>query len=102
MTAVLGADLERVSTYVGRNAEFCGDIVSIDVPNTNTRPNVLSMEGKLRVVIWSNNIDDIEVQPTSLVGKQVCVNGTVKLYKEREQITVRTHNQIRIVPSDSN
>ena len=97
----LAADLEDVKTYKGKDVEFCGSIVSIRVPESDSQPSILSMEGKLDIVIWENNVESIEVLPSSLVGNTVCVNGSVEKYKEKYQITVRNHSQIRIKHNDS-
>lgn len=95
------ADLDDVALYEGQNEEFCGRVVSIHLPETESHPNVLSVERKLNIVIWENDIKNIEISPTSLVGNRVCFSGRVTKYKENHQITVRLHDQIRIKTNDT-
>ena len=95
------ADLDNIAFYEGQSVELCGTVVSIRVPETENHPNVLSVENKLNVVIWENDVKNIEISPPSLVGNKVCVSGTITKYKEDHQITVRSHNQIRIKNNDS-
>ena len=97
----LATNLDDVALYEGQKVELCGRVISIRLPETESHPNVLSVESKLEVVIWENDVKNIEISPPSLVGNRVCVSGKVTKYKENHQITVRSHNQIRIKNNDT-
>ena len=83
--------------YKDQKVEVCGDLVSIKMPEHNKQPHVISMEGKMNIVIWDSDIKNIEIAPDSLVGDKVCVTGIVSVYDLKPQITLKKYDQIKII-----
>lgn len=91
---------EEASKHVDENGTVCGLVASAHFANGTTgQPTFLNL-GKpypnqvFTVVIWGTDRSKFGSPETSLSGKQVCVTGSIHLYRGKPEIVVRDTNQL--------
>jgi DNA/RNA endonuclease YhcR with UshA esterase domain len=51
----------------------------------------------LTIAIYADDLVNFDFKPDEYYkGKAICVSGTVKMYKERPEIIVKTQNSIQV------
>jgi hypothetical protein len=92
---------EEAAKRVGDSIKVCGKIFGGRYfENANNAPTLLNMgaafpNSPLTIVIYADTRKKLAYQPeVELVNKNVCVTGTVVLYREKPQIVIRDVSQI--------
>ena len=89
--------------HIGEEATVCGDVTGTKFSDHRKRqptfidfgpphPNQL-----FTALIWGENRDKFDYPPESLLGKTVCVSGTITEHKGRPEIKVSEPSQIRVM-----
>lgn len=99
-------DLSDIGKHVGDSVVVCGTVESMRYfENSKRKPTLLNLGAKfpnqlLTVLIWEDlraifpgNIDD-------LLNKEICVTGTVILFKEKPEIIIHRVDQIELKKMD--
>ena len=91
------------ASHVGEEATVCGEVTGAKFSSHRKRkptfidfgpphPNQL-----FTALIWGEYRDRFDYVPESLLGKTICVSGTITEYKGKAEIKVSDPAQIRIV-----
>ena len=95
--------LEDVSKHVGDSVKVCGKVYGIKwLEQAKGSPTLLNIGAAypnqlLTVVIWGDVRKKLEKTPEELFAdKEVCVTGRIELYKEKEQVMIRSFEQIAL------
>jgi len=93
---------EEAAKHVGEKVSVCGKIFGGRFfENGKNQPTLLNMGDKfpnnpLTVVIWGELRGKLGYKPEEkFLDKEVCVIGTITLYKEKPQIVVEQADQIK-------
>lgn len=96
---------ERAGDYVGRIIVACGTVVDSRYLRSGRRPTFLNL-GKpypsqdMTVVIWGDDRSRFSEAPeVAYLGKEICIRGTVELYRGRPQIIVTETSDIWLSPT---
>ena len=99
---------EVASSHTGGKLKVCDKVTSYETPPESRRPHKLFLGGtensnrKFSITIWPEDLSKIEINPVSLVGKNVCASGDIKAYTSKRtgsvyvQITVRDLTQMSV------
>ena len=104
--AILAADAldpADAASHVGEEATVCGKVTGAKFSDHRKRkptfidfgpphPNQL-----FTVLIWGEHRDKFDYVPESLLGKTICVSGTITEYKGKAEIKVTDPAQIEVV-----
>ena len=93
----------EAANHIGEEATVCGDVTGTKFSDHRKRqptfidfgpphPNQL-----FTALIWGENRDKFDYPPESLLGKTVCVSGTITEHKGRPEIKVSEPSQIRVI-----
>jgi DNA/RNA endonuclease YhcR with UshA esterase domain len=104
---IAAADSSSVSPkdaidYVGRGATVCGVVASAKyAEQTHRQPTFLNLDKPypnqvFTAVIWGSDRSAFSYAPESLVGRKICVSGSVELYKGKAEIIVSGPGQIQV------
>ncbi len=96
-------DPADAASHVGEEATVCGEVTGAKYSSHRKRkptfidfgpphPNQL-----FTALIWGEYRDKFDYVPESLLGKTICVSGTITEYKGKSEIKVSDPLQIRIV-----
>ena len=96
-------DPAEAANHVGEEATVCGEVTGAKYSDHRKRkptfidfgpphPNQL-----FTALIWGEYRDRFDYVPESLLGKTVCVSGTITEFKGKVEIKVSDPSQIRIV-----
>ena len=91
------------ASHVGEEATVCGEVTGAKYSSHRQRkptfidfgpphPNQL-----FTALIWGEYRDSFDYVPESLLGKTICVSGTITEYKGKAEIKVSAPSQIRVV-----
>ena len=90
--------------YVGEHQEVCGEVVSTHYASgSRGTPTFLNFDEAypnhiFTAVIWGDSRKEFKFKPEKrFEGKEVCVEGIIKTFKDKPQIIVRNSEQISIV-----
>jgi DNA/RNA endonuclease YhcR with UshA esterase domain len=87
---------------VGKNVTVCDQVFSvIHATNVNREPTFLDYGAKypnmiFAVVIWGDDLSKFSYSLKTLEGKNICVTGTITLYKGRPEIIIHEPGQIKL------
>ena len=95
---------DKAKTYVGEFKIVCGPVVDTAYASGSTgKPTFLNLgrsypdPERFTVVIWDGNRANFPAQPENYyLGKDICVDGLIELYKGGAQIEGTTQDQIDI------
>ena len=94
--------LDSVMNYVGKEITLCAKIQSISVSKREKKTTYINF-GKpypnqiFTVVIFEENLKNFSYIPAEqLKDKNVCLTGTIILYKDKPEIVVKNEEQIKI------
>jgi len=93
----------EAASHVGEEATVCGEVTGAKFSSHRQRkptfidfgpphPNQL-----FTALIWGEHRDKFDYLPESLVGKTICVSGTITEYKGKAEIKVSDPAQIQVV-----
>ena len=96
-------DPAEAANHIGEEATVCGEVTGAKYSDHRKRkptfidfgpphPNQL-----FTALIWGEYRDRFDYVPESLLGKTVCVSGTITEFKGKVEIKVSDPSQIRIV-----
>lgn len=103
---VLAADTldpADAAAHVGEEATVCGEVTGAKFSSHRKRkptfidfgpphPNQL-----FTALIWGEHRDKFDYVPESLLGKTICVSGTITEHKGKAEIKVSDPSQIRVI-----
>jgi hypothetical protein len=94
---------EDAAKHIGENVTVCGKIYGGKfLENAQKQPTFLNMGDKfpnqpLTIVIWGNLRSKMSYKPEErYADQQVCVTGTIVLYKEKAQIEITEEAQLKM------
>jgi hypothetical protein len=96
-------DPAEAASHVGEEATVCGEVTGAKYSDHRKRkptfidfgpphPNQL-----FTALIWGEYRDRFDYVPESLLGKTICVSGTITEFKGKAEIKVSDPSQIRIM-----
>jgi len=91
------------ASHVGEEATVCGEVTGAKYSSHRQRKPTFIDFGPphpnqhFTALIWGENRDRFDYVPESLLGKTVCVSGTITEYKGKAEIKVSDPSQIRVV-----
>jgi len=96
-------DPAEAASHVGEEATVCGEVTGAKYSDHRKRkptfidfgpphPNQL-----FTVLIWGEYRDRFDYVPESLLGKTICVSGTITEFKGKAEIKVSDPSQIRVM-----
>ncbi|HEY1872075.1 MAG TPA: hypothetical protein VGG71_13520, partial [Chitinophagaceae bacterium] len=91
----------EVRNYIGKQITVCDLVVNVKhATNINRKPTFLDYGAKypneiFTVLIWDDDLPKFSYSLKSLEGKNICVTGTITLYKDRPEIIVHDPSQIK-------
>jgi hypothetical protein len=95
--------IEDISKHVGDSIKVCTKIYGgIYLDRSKGTPTLLNAGSSyptnpLTIVIWADARKDFKNKPEEFYkDKQVCITGTVTLYREKPQIVVQGENQLMV------
>jgi len=99
-----GIDWDEAKSWVGEFKVVCGPVVDTAYANGSSgKPTFLNLgrsypdPERFTVVIWDDNRANFPAQPENYyLGKDICVDGLIELYKGGAQIEGTTQDQIDI------
>ena len=86
--------------HVGESATVCGTVASAKyAARANGSPTFLDLDQAspntiFTVVIWGENRAAFGTPEITLLRKQICVTGTIKLFRGKPEIIIRNPNQL--------
>lgn len=92
----------EVSSYVGQSITICTEVKGVSVDSAIKQiPTLLFLcapfpRQVLNVVIRKDVAAKFSTSPTTWNGKQICVTGTISIYKGKPEIVVKNKDQIVI------
>ena len=101
--AVDPLDPSDAVNHIGEEATVCGEVSGAKYSDHRKRkptfidfgpphPNQL-----FTALIWGEHRDKFDYVPESLLGKTICVSGTISEFKGKAEIKVSDPSQIRVV-----
>jgi hypothetical protein len=94
---------EDAAKHVGEKVTVCGKIYGGKFfENGQKQPTLLNMGEKhpnqlLTIVIWGELRAKLSYKPEEYyTGKEICVTGTITLFKEKPQIEVTEEAQVKL------
>ena len=96
-------DPAAAAAHIGEEATVCGEVSGAKFSSHRKRkptfidfgpphPNQL-----FTALIWGEHRDKFDYVPESLLGKTICVSGTITEHKGKAEIKVSDPSQIRVV-----
>ena len=92
----------QARAHVGERATVCGTVKGGRyLPSLRGEPTFLNLDGHyphqaFTVVIWGEHRPQFDRPEQRLLGKRICVSGTIGAYRGVPQIVVRTPSQITL------
>jgi DNA/RNA endonuclease YhcR with UshA esterase domain len=83
---------DEAAHHVGENATVCGTIASASyASHSKGRPTFLDFDKPhpnetFAAVIWATNRAKLKMPDSTLLGKEVCVTGVIKLFRGRPEV----------------
>jgi hypothetical protein len=96
-------DPAEAGSHVGEEATVCGEVTGAKFSDHRKRKPTFIDFGPphpnqfFTALIWGVNRDKFDYVPESLLGKTVCVSGTITEHKGQAEIKVSDPAQIRIM-----
>jgi DNA/RNA endonuclease YhcR with UshA esterase domain len=96
-------DPEAAASHVGEEVTVCGEVTGAKYSSHRKRKPTFIDFGPphpnqhFTALIWGEYRDKFHYVPESLLGKTVCVSGTITEYKGKAEIKVSDPAQIRLV-----
>ena len=94
--------LDSVMNYVGKEVTVCAKVQSISVSKSEKKTTYINF-GKpypnqtFTVVIFEESLKNFSYIPSEqLKDKNVCITGTIILYKDKPEIIVKSETDIKI------
>lgn len=90
----------QASAHVGEVATVCGTVASTKfLRNSNAQPTFLNLDYAypnhiFTIVIWGEDRIKFNHPETTLYGKNICISGRIKSYKNRPEIILRDPSQL--------
>ena len=96
-------DPAAAAAHVGEEATVCGEVTGAKFSSHRKRKPTFIDFGSphpnqlFTALIWGEHRDKFDYAPESLLGKTICVSGTITEYKGKAEIKVSDPSQIRIL-----
>ena len=96
-------DPAAAASHVGEEATVCGEVTGAKYSDHRQRKPTFIDFGPphpnqhFTALIWGEYRDRFDYVPESLLGKTICVSGTITEYKGKAEIKVSDPAQIRIM-----
>lgn len=96
-------DPADAAAHVGEEATVCGEVTGAKFSSHRKRkPTFLDFgpphpNQLFTALIWGEHRDKFDYVPESLLGKTICVSGTITEHKGKAEIKVSDPSQIRVV-----
>ena len=93
----------EAAAHIGEEAIICGEVTGAKFSSHRKRKPTFIDFGPphphqhFTALIWGEHRDKFDYVPESLMGKTICVSGTITEYKGRAEIKVSDPSQIEIV-----
>ena len=91
------------ASHVGEEATVCGEVTGAKFSDHRKRKPTFIDFGPphpnqhFTALIWGEYRDKFDYLPESLLGKRVCVSGTISEHKGKPEIKVTDPSQIRLM-----
>ena len=91
------------ASHVGEEATVCGEVTGAKFSDHRKRKPTFIDFGPphpnqfFTALIWGEYRDKFDYVPESLLGKRICVSGTITEYKGKAEIKVSDPSQIRVM-----
>lgn len=95
--------IDSVSAYIGKTVKVCDKVAGTFVTKGEKPVTYLNLgadfpNSKLTIVIFQKDLINFPFAPSAhYKGKNVCVTGTVKKYKDKLEIIANNPDQIEIM-----
>lgn len=96
-------DPADAAAHVGEEATVCGEVTGAKFSSHRKRkPTFLDFgpphpNQLFTALIWGEHRDKFDYVPESLLGKTICVSGTITEHKGKAEIKVSDPSQIRVI-----
>ena len=96
-------DPVEASSHVGEDATVCGEVTGAKYSSHRKRkPTFIDLgpphpNQHFTALIWGEYRDKFDYVPETLLGKTICVSGTITEYKGKAEIKVSDPSQIRVM-----
>jgi len=96
-------DPAAAAAHVGEQATVCGEVTGAKFSiHRKRKPTFIDFgpphpNQLFTALIWGEHRDKFDYVPESLLGKTICVSGTITEYKGKAEIKVSDPSQIRIL-----
>lgn len=103
LSAQTQISIDSVSAYVGKTVKVCSNVAGTFVTKGEKPVTYLNLgadfpNSKLTIVIFQKDLNNFPFTPLAhYKGMNVCVNGTIKKYKEKLEIIANKPDQIEIM-----
>jgi len=94
--------IDSVSAYIGKTVKVCSNVAGTFVTKGEKPVTYLNLgadfpNSKLTIVIFQKDLINFPFTPSAhYKGMNVCVNGTIKKYKEKLEIIANGPEQIQL------
>jgi hypothetical protein len=98
------ADTLDPAAHVGEEAMVCGEVTGAKFSSHRKRKPTFIDFGPphpnqfFTALIWGEHRDKFDYLPESLLGKAICVSGTITEHKGKPEIKVSDPSQVRLMP----
>jgi hypothetical protein len=85
---------KEAAKHVGESATVCGKVVSADyAQRTKGAPTFLNLDAAyphqaFTILIWGSDREKFGAPETALMGKPICVTGTIRLFHDVPEMVV--------------
>ncbi|WP_457596342.1 OB-fold nucleic acid binding domain-containing protein [Hydrogenimonas sp.] len=93
---------KEAARHVGEYVVVCGEVSGVYYArHSNGAPTFVNLDGRyphqaMTLVIWQEDRPDFpSLVSNAAVGKRVCVEGVVELYRGKPEIVLRERSQLR-------
>jgi hypothetical protein len=96
-------DPAAAAAHVGEEATVCGEVTGAKFSShRKSKPTFIDFgpphpNQLFTALIWGEHRDKFDYVPESLLGKTICVSGTITEYKGKAEIKVSDPSQILVV-----
>jgi hypothetical protein len=96
-------DPAAAAAHIGEQATVCGEVTGAKFSDHRKRKPTFIDFGPphpnqfFTALIWGEHRDKFDYLPESLLGKTICVSGTITEHKGKPEIKVSEPSQVRIM-----
>jgi hypothetical protein len=92
----------QAASHIGEVATVCGTVASANFSSrSKSQPTFLNFDQPypnaiFTVVIWGSDRPKFGAPEQALLGKRLCVTGTIKAYKGKPEVVATDPSQLRV------